>query len=81
MELTKKIKLIVADEFKLSYDEVTPDTGPYNTVSWDSFGQMELVMKIEKEFDITLEYDEIFSIVSTQTLIEVVEKKLNESHK
>ena len=81
MELTEKIKSIVAASFDLPYDEVTLDTGPSNTVSWDSFGQMELVMKIEKEFDITLEYDEIFSIVSTQTLIEVVEKKLNESHK
>ena len=79
MELTEKIKSIVANSFDLPYDEVTLDTGPSNTVSWDSFGQMDLVLNIEKEFDITLEFDEIFKIVSTQTLLEVVEDKLNEN--
>ena len=81
LELTEKIKSIVADSFGLSADEVTLDTGPSNTSSWDSFGQMELVLNIEKEFDITLEFNEIFKIVSTQTLLEVVDNKLDESRK
>ena len=81
MELTEKIKSIVADSFGLHSEEVTLDTGPSNTPSWDSFGQMELVLNIEQEFDITLEFDEIFKIVSTQTLLEVVENKLDESRK
>ena len=81
MELAEKIKSIVADSFDLSYDDVTFDTGPSNTVSWDSFGQMNLVLNIEKEFDVTLEFDKIFKIVSIQTLIEVVEEELNESRK
>jgi len=42
---------------------------------------MDLVLNIEKEFGITLEFDEIFKILSTQTLFEVVENKLNESRK
>ena len=81
LELKERIKSIVADSFDLPYDEVTLDTGPSNTVSWDSFGQMDLVLNIEKEFGITLEFDEIFKILSTQTLFEVVENKLNESRK
>ena len=81
LELTEKIKSIVADSFDLPIEEVTLDTGPSNTVSWDSFGQMDLVLNIEKEFEITLEFDEIFKIVSTQTLLEVIEHKLNERRK
>ena len=81
LELTEKIKSIVAASFDLPYDEVTLDTGPSNTVSWDSFGQMDLVLNIEREFDIILEFDEIFKIVSTQTLLEVIENKLSESRK
>jgi acyl carrier protein len=42
---------------------------------------MNLVLNIEKEFGITLEFDEIFRILSTQTLLEVVEDKLNEDRK
>ena len=81
LELEETIKSIIADSFDLPYDEVTLDTGPSNTVSWDSFGQMDLVLNIEKEFDIILEFDEVFKIVSAQTLLEVVENKLNESRK
>ncbi len=81
LELTEKIKSIVADSFGLSYDEVTFDTGPSNTASWDSFGQMNLVLNIEKEFDITLEFEEVFKILSTQTLLDLVENKLNENRK
>ena len=81
LELTEKIKLIVSDSFDLPIEEVTLDTGPSNTASWDSFGQMDLVLNIEKEFDITLEFDEIFKILSTQTLLEVIEHKLNEHQK
>ena len=71
----------MADSFDLSYDEVTFDTGPSNTASWDSFGQMNLVLNIEKELGITLEFDEIFRILSTRTLLEVVEDILNEDRK
>ncbi len=81
MEPAEKVIIIVADTFDLPYDEVTFDTGPSNIASWDSFGQMNLVLNIEKEFNVTLEFDEIFKIVSIQTLIEVVEEKLNESRK
>ena len=81
LELEEKIKSIVADSFKLPYDAVTLDTGPSNTSAWDSFGQMGLVLNVEKEFDIILEFNEIFKIVSTQTLLEVVEDKLNENRK
>ncbi|SVE30616.1 uncharacterized protein METZ01_LOCUS483470, partial [marine metagenome] len=55
MELAEKIKSIVALSFGLPYDTVTLETGPSNTPSWDSFGQMELVLNIEKEFDMVLE--------------------------
>ena len=81
LEFAEKIKSIIAESFDLPYDEVKLDTGPSNLVSWDSFGQMDLVLNVEKEFDIILEFDEIFKIVSTQTLLEVVENKLNESRK
>ena len=81
MELAEKIKSIVADTFELKYDEVTLDTSPSNTVLWDSFGQLALISNIETKFNITLEYEEIFKVVSTKTLLEVVEDKLNENHK
>ncbi len=80
-QLEDEIKAIVADTLNLSYEDVTLNTGPSNTDSWDSLGQLTLVSIIEKEFNITLEFSEIFEIVSTQTLIKVVNSKLNEKSK
>ncbi len=80
-QLEDEIKSIVADTLNLSYEDVTLNTGPSNTDSWDSLGQLTLVSIIEKKFNITLEFSEIFEIVSTQTLIKVVNSKLNEKSK
>ena len=79
METVENIKTIVADTFNLDYVDVNDDTGPENIESWDSFGLMALVLAIEKEFSFVLEYDEIFQILSVETLIEVVKEKLNGS--
>ena len=53
--------------------------------SKDSFARLspnkQFAVNIEIEFDITLEFDEIFKILSNQTILEVVEDKLNENRK
>ena len=81
LNISKRIISIVAETFEIPLEDVSLDTAPSNTSAWDSFGQMNLVLNIEKEFGITLEFDEIFRILSTRTLLEVVEEKLNEDRK
>ena len=78
MDTKEKVKTIVADTFNLKYDQINGDTGPENVQRWDSFGQMTLVMALEEEFGFVLEYEDIFKIISTRTLIELVEEKSNE---
>ncbi len=43
--------------------------------NWDSFAHMELVAKIEQEFDINLEFSEIAEIDTPQKFVDVVKKK------
>jgi len=76
--MQEKIRSIVAKTFNLESDKILNDTGPENVQKWDSFGQMTLVLAIEAEFNIVLDYEEIFRINSTGTLIELVEEKLND---
>jgi acyl carrier protein len=78
LDTKKKVKTIIADTFKLDFDQINDDTGPENVSQWDSFGEMTLVLALEKEFGFVLEYEEIFKISSTGTLIELVEEKSNE---
>jgi acyl carrier protein len=43
---------------------------------WDSFSHMQLVSRIEDEFGITLEIEEVIELDSAMKFAEIVEKKL-----
>ena len=75
METSDKILAILADTFDLPIEKVSIDSSPANTPEWDSFAQMSLVLNIETEYSIVLEYEEIFEIVSAQSLIDLVKRK------
>ncbi len=76
MNISKRIISIVAETFEISEEKISLETSPANTPEWDSFAQMSLVLNIETEFNIVLEFEEIFQIVSLETLIDLVERKL-----
>ena len=79
MNISEKVTLIVAETFEIPIEKVEMSTSPSNTSIWDSFGQMALVMNIEKEFDMLLEFEEIFQIVDTQSIVDLINKKLTET--
>lgn len=43
---------------------------------WDSFSHMELVANIEKEFEVSLEMDEIVSARSAHDFVSMIKKKV-----
>lgn len=45
---------------------------------WDSFSHMALVSKVEEEFNINLEMDEIVELDSPRKFVQLINKKLNE---
>jgi len=78
LEISEKVISIIAETFEIPIEDVSLDTAPSNTSAWDSFGQMTLVLNIEKAFNFVLEFEEIFAIVSTQTLVDLVKEKINQ---
>ena len=78
MEISEKVISIVAETFEIPIEDVSLNTAPSNTSAWDSFGQMTLVLNIEKAFNFVLEFEEIFAIVSTQTLVDLVKEKIHQ---
>ena len=42
---------------------------------WDSMGQLNLVVELESEFDISLEPEEIGEMTSYDKIVEIVKKK------
>jgi acyl carrier protein len=79
LSISEKVILVVAETFEIPAEEVLMSTSPSNTSTWDSFGQMSLVLNIEREFDIVLEFDEIFEIIDTQSIIDLIIKKTSKA--
>ena len=79
MSISEKVILVVAETFEIPAEEVLMSTSPSNTSTWDSFGQMSLVLNIEREFDVVLEFDEIFEIIDTQSIIDLIIKKTSKA--
>lgn len=42
---------------------------------WDSMGQLNLVVELESEFDVTLEPEEIAEMTSFAKIIDILKKK------
>lgn len=60
----EKVKGLIAEQFGVNEDEITPETSFAEDLNADSLDFVELVMAIEAEFDITIE-DEVIEHIST----------------
>jgi acyl carrier protein len=47
-----------------------------NFDDWDSFAQLNLITLAEAKFEITFSDDEITSIISAKTLLEIIKSKI-----
>ena len=75
-EIFQKISAILVDKLGVDEKEVIPEAS-FSDLGSDSLDDVEIVMEIESEFNITISDDEILGETLTlQNLIELVEKKL-----
>ena len=51
-EITNKVKAIIVDKLGVDESEVTPQASFTNDLGADSLDTVELIMELEKEFDV-----------------------------
>ena len=74
MSILEKYKLSFKDSLSLK-DEDVNEKLEYNGVpEWDSIGHMTLMSKLEEEFNISLETDDIIDFSSFKKGIEILKK-------
>jgi acyl carrier protein len=74
MSILEKYKLSFKDSLSLK-DEDVNEKLEYNGVpEWDSIGHMTLMSKLEEEFNISLETDDIVDFSSFKKGIEILKK-------
>lgn len=72
-ELVQKVKDIIAESLGVKKTEVVPSASFIDDLNADSLDIVELVMTIEKEFDIEIPDDQAEKIRTVQDAIDYIE--------
>ena len=75
-DVTTKVKAIIVDKLGVDENEVTNNASFTNDLGADSLDTVELIMELEKEFDIQIPDDEAESIATVGDAITFVEGEL-----
>ena len=71
--MEEKVLEILKNLFEL--DTVDESCSQDNCEKWDSMGQLNLVVELESEFDVTLEPEEIAEMTSFEKIIKLLKAK------
>ncbi len=70
-----KLEEIIAKVFELDISKIKKEMTPLDIEMWDSLSQLNLISAIEKEFQIKLEIDEIFTVMKIGDIYDLLSKK------
>lgn len=76
-EISAKVCEIVVDQNCLDKEEVKAEANLKEDLALDSLDIVELTMKCEKEFNVTIKDEEAEAIVTVGDITNLVDKKIN----
>jgi len=71
----EKLYKIFSELFNLKPEQITNDLKLVDVEGWDSLTHMELITKIEDEYKIELDGDEIANMLGIGEIIEILKSK------
>lgn len=74
----QRVQEVVANELGVDIDKVTPDAEFVDDLNADSLDLVELIMKLEEEFDVTISDEEAEKIVKVSDAVDFIEERLNQ---
>jgi len=75
-DIASKVKKIISDKLGIEESKVTPEASFTNDLGADSLDTVELIMDLEKEFNISIPDDAAENIATVQDAIDFVTKEL-----
>ena len=69
-----KLTKIMESVFRLSEGTIKVDSTMADTPGWDSLTHINLILEIEREFDIQLSGDDIAEMQSISKIVEILEQ-------
>jgi len=72
----EKVKNIICEQLNVPEDDVVPDASFVDDLGADSLDQVELIMAMEEEFDISIPDEDAEKIGTVNDAIEYIKKAL-----
>lgn len=72
-----KVYEIISDLFLVSEHEINDNIGPGDLEKWDSLGQIRLIARLEKDFDVAFSVNDVMAITKISDIIQILNKKLS----
>lgn len=69
----ERIAKVISEELRIDKDKIVPEANVFDDLNFDSLDSVQVILEIEKEFDIETTDEEIDSIQTVQDIIDLVE--------
>ena len=79
MDIAKRIKEIIIEQFRVDEQELKPDATFTEDLGADSLGVVEFIMALEGEFGIQIPYEEAEKITTVQAAIDYMANIVGET--
>ena len=76
-EIANKIKKIICEQLDVPEEDVVPEASFVDDLGADSLDQVELIMAMEEEFDVSIPDEDAEGIATVQDAIDYVEKAVS----
>ena len=77
-EIFEKITVIFREEFDDDSIVIVDETNAEDIEDWDSLAHVELVMEMEKTFDLKFNIKEVGKLANVGEMVDLIERKLSE---
>ena len=74
-DIEKKVNDILVDKLGVDYEDVKPEASFMDDLGGDSLDCVEVLMKVEKEFSISIEDEEADKTKTVKDIYDLVERK------
>jgi len=73
-DIQEKVKAIICEQLDVEAETVVPEASFVDDLGADSLDQVELIMAMEEEFDVSIPDEDAEKIVRVKDAIEYIEK-------
>ena len=75
-DIAEKVKKIICEQLNVSEEDVVPEASFVDDLGADSLDQVELIMAMEEEFDVSISDEDAEKIATVKDAVEYISKAL-----